>query len=359
MTEAKERIEFFAAANTAEGFVSYFDEVFFAPEIERRYIIKGGPGTGKSSLMRFIAHRAEQKGLEVEYYYCSSDTESLDGVIIGSRVAVFDGTAPHGYDTVIAGAQDEIINLGQFWDSQALENRLTEIRSFGTRKKGAYSAAYGYLSAANTIRSVADGSVIDCVDLKKLRHAAMRTYSRLELPSGETAGALTRQVRALGVHGEAELGTLQKMAKRTHLISDYYGTAYLYLSELEQLAIAHGARVLISRDVMDKTRAGSMLFASSGDYFTVAESANDANEVNTNEVINMKRFVDATGIGKIRFSWRSAMRACDNVKALALAELSEAGKAHAQIEKIYVPCMDFARQAEFSAALSEKILARF
>ena len=356
MIEAKEQIEFFAAANTAEGFLSYFDEVFFAPRIERRYIIKGGPGTGKSSLMRLIARRAEQKGLIVEYYYCSSDTESLDGVIIGSRVAIFDGTAPHSYDTVLAGAQDEIINLGQFWDSEALEGRLSDIRALGARKKQAYSEAYGYLAAASAIRSVADGSVMACVDIKKLRLAAMRTYSRLGLSEGESARVLTRQTHALGVHGEAELGTLRKMAKRTHLINDYYGTAYLYLSELERLVRARGVQVLVSRDVMDKSRIKSMLFIDSGDYFTVIEKANEAH---SNEIINMKRFVDAERIGRIRFSYRSAMRACDDVKSLALSSLSEAGKAHAEIEKIYVPCMDFTRQSVFSASLAEKILTRF
>ena len=50
---------FFAAANTGRGFVSYFDEIFFCDDIKQRYVIKGGPGTGKSSIMRRVAKRGE------------------------------------------------------------------------------------------------------------------------------------------------------------------------------------------------------------------------------------------------------------------------------------------------------------
>ncbi|MBQ4120809.1 MAG: hypothetical protein IJD35_02210, partial [Clostridia bacterium] len=50
---------YFAALNSHRGFCSYFP-VLFAPY--RRYIIKGGPGCGKSTLMKKIAQTAEEKG---------------------------------------------------------------------------------------------------------------------------------------------------------------------------------------------------------------------------------------------------------------------------------------------------------
>ena len=76
--------------NSYGGFVSHYRDCFAQ---ERRYIIKGGPGCGKSTLMRRIAHEAEQRGLEVEYYDCSSDPDSLDGIVLPSLgIAMFDGT---------------------------------------------------------------------------------------------------------------------------------------------------------------------------------------------------------------------------------------------------------------------------
>ena len=53
---------FFAAANSVKGFVSFYGEIFAAPSIERRYIIKGGPGTGKSSFMKKVARAAKDAG---------------------------------------------------------------------------------------------------------------------------------------------------------------------------------------------------------------------------------------------------------------------------------------------------------
>ncbi len=354
MVNKKEQVEFFAAANTADGFVSFFDEVFFSPRIEQRYIIKGGPGTGKSSLMRRIARRAADSGFEVEYYYCSSDTDSLDGIIIDSRVAVFDGTAPHSYDTVIAGARDEIVNLGDFWDSAALRGRVCEIEALAKDKKRAYSEAYGYLFAARSIRNVADSAALGCVDLPKLTAAVARTYARLEIPKSSPTSVLTRQTRAVGVRGEVELSTHERAARRTHVINDYYGTAYLYLCELLALVRSRGGRVALSRDLLDTSRPCDMLFLDTGDHFTVSDAPRGEGEAC---LINMKRFVHPEGIGKIRFSYRTAMRAYADVRALALSALHEAGNAHAELEKIYVPCMDFERQRGLSERLCEKILS--
>ena len=71
---------YFAALNGGKGFVSFFDDIF--SPLDRVYIIKGGPGTGKSKLMRDIAAEAVNKAYTVEYFCCSADPDSLDGIII-------------------------------------------------------------------------------------------------------------------------------------------------------------------------------------------------------------------------------------------------------------------------------------
>ena len=49
---------------------------------------------------------------------CSSDNNSLDGIVIPKlKIAILDGTA-HVVDPVFPGVVDEIINLGQFWDEK-------------------------------------------------------------------------------------------------------------------------------------------------------------------------------------------------------------------------------------------------
>ena len=60
--------KFFAAANTENGFYSLFDDVFSPESFRRIYILKGGPGTGKSTLMGNIGLIAQSKGYDAKTY---------------------------------------------------------------------------------------------------------------------------------------------------------------------------------------------------------------------------------------------------------------------------------------------------
>ena len=94
----KTKYNFFASSNSYDGFVSYFDNVFNSKNYTRIFILKGGPGTGKSTIMKKVAEYADTMNFYNEAIYCSSDSNSLDGVIISNekaKIAIIDGTAPH------------------------------------------------------------------------------------------------------------------------------------------------------------------------------------------------------------------------------------------------------------------------
>lgn len=89
-------ISYFLGANSYNGFYSLYDSFTSLPEIKRLYIIKGGPGCGKSTFMKAIATAANEAGYDVERVLCSADPDSLDGIYIpGLHIAYVDGTAPH------------------------------------------------------------------------------------------------------------------------------------------------------------------------------------------------------------------------------------------------------------------------
>ena len=48
-------IHYFLAANTVNGFYSLSDEITKSDDTKFLYILKGGPGCGKSSFMRTVA----------------------------------------------------------------------------------------------------------------------------------------------------------------------------------------------------------------------------------------------------------------------------------------------------------------
>ena len=53
-------IHYFAGANTARGFYSCFEHIVPASQRKRMFYIKGGPGVGKSTLMRRMAKAAAE-----------------------------------------------------------------------------------------------------------------------------------------------------------------------------------------------------------------------------------------------------------------------------------------------------------
>ena len=90
-------IEYFLGANSPTGFYSLYDHLLPPEQARAIYILKGGPGCGKSTLMRRVGAWAEEAGLKTEYILCSGDPDSLDAVILPAvGAAIVDGTAPQG-----------------------------------------------------------------------------------------------------------------------------------------------------------------------------------------------------------------------------------------------------------------------
>ena len=135
--------KYFLAANSCRGFVSKF-EVNIRTDY-KTYIIKGGPGTGKSSFMKKIAENANGKMI---LYPCSSDPESLDGIFLEKqKILILDGTAPHTVDPKYPAVCENILNFGEFWDSEKLENK-TEIIEITNQNKALHKTASRYILAA-------------------------------------------------------------------------------------------------------------------------------------------------------------------------------------------------------------------
>ena len=92
----EQSLRFFLGANTPQGFVSRFDQLADANDGWRTFVIKGGPGTGKSTMIQKIAQRIREEYGDVETIRCSSDVDSYDAVIAEClKLSVADGTAPH------------------------------------------------------------------------------------------------------------------------------------------------------------------------------------------------------------------------------------------------------------------------
>lgn len=158
----------FPGGNTSQGFYSYYDNII-RPDANRIFVIKGGPGVGKSTLMRSIGETMLNLGYDVEFHCCSSDNGSLDGVCIPEiGVAMLDGTAPHVVDPKNPGAVDEILNLGEFWDEEEIRKNKNGVLTTNRRIGRFFGMAYFSLKEAKAIQEEWESYISESMDWSKV-----------------------------------------------------------------------------------------------------------------------------------------------------------------------------------------------
>lgn len=333
---------FFAASNSADGFKNYYGECF--ERADRLFIIKGGPGTGKSTLMRKIADMAEARGGEVERYFCSSDHTSLDGVLFeckGERVGIIDGTFPHPYIEKLPGLREETVNTGSFWDRKILKENSDRIRELCRSKSARYNAAYAYLRACGNLHEVYNSYDKSRVNTHKMQGAVSRLMKKI--PDGQEYYALPALINCIGMLGQAHLDTFEESADKIYLICGD-GGAESYLRMLLDGARQKKLKVRVAQSPIYYRELDGVYLEEPGLWF-VKDSAlpEDTREKYRDKIrtVNMARFY-------LRDSQDSSKREKKYCKKLlgmcidgARGELSRAGEYHFELEQIYKSAMDF------------------
>lgn len=144
------KIELFAGLNGIDGYVPLLE--YTLSPMKRVFILKGSPGSGKSTVMKRIAARAEAEGHPLTVIRCSSDPDSLDGVMLTDLgVAVADGTSPHSLDPKKYGIREVTVSLEDTFDYDRLGffsgrlGRLFEKKAMYVRAASSCIAAFGKL----------------------------------------------------------------------------------------------------------------------------------------------------------------------------------------------------------------------
>lgn len=151
MSKNKNR-HMFLGNNTSQGFYSLFKNLISQEYANRIICLKGGPGTGKSSLMKKLAFYFKSNSYAVEEYHCSSDDQSLDAILVKElKVAILDGTAPHTTDPVTPGAVDKIIDLAKALNYKNLINYKAEIIDIEKDISESFNRAYTFFNSASQV----------------------------------------------------------------------------------------------------------------------------------------------------------------------------------------------------------------
>lgn len=141
---------YIACANTSSGVVSYFDYVL--RDADRVYILKGGPGCGKSTFMKRIGYELLNEGCNVEFVYSASDLNSLDAIVIKDiNVVIVDGNTPHIIDPKYPGAVERILDFGDYGDIDYLRANKDSIKEYIDKIDKEYEELFTILGRAKLI----------------------------------------------------------------------------------------------------------------------------------------------------------------------------------------------------------------
>ncbi len=335
-------MSFFAASNSADGFKNYYGECF--ERADRLFIIKGGPGTGKSTFMRRVADMAEARGGSVERYFCSSDHTSLDGVLFDCGdecVGIIDGTFPHPYIEKLPGLRDEIINTGSFWNRKILKQNSDKIRELCTSKTASYDNAYAYLRACGNLNEVYSSYDKSKINIEKMTGAITRLMQKI--PNGQGYRSLPALVNSIGMLGQAHLNTFEELAEKIYIISDGCGAESFLRILLDiakeknlEIRIAHSS--IYCREIDGIYLEGSKLW-----FVKEAALSNDAKEKYSAKTrnINMDRFCLSDTHEQNKKEKKYCKRLLQRCIDGAGRELARAGEYHFELEQIYKSAMDF------------------
>lgn len=328
-------LSFFASANSGQGFVSFFEDIFSG--LKRNYIIKGGPGTGKSSLMKNAARAAEDKGMTVERFYCSSDPDSLDGIIIQElSTGITDGTAPHTRDPKYPGAADDIIDLGAFWDKRALTKSRAYIKETVDRKAQLYRDTYSCLNAALTLDRIIKRRLSQVVEGDTLNSLARTYINDIPYVSGKQSIRLTD---AISAKGHCRLLPYTKQAERIYNIKDSYGIASLFMNGLSQALYGRG--MVISYEALNTDNV-NMIYLPQGRILFCVNA-------------DMGEKIDLDALFSNEPDTESIKAHKNALLSEAYTLMMQASELHFSLEDIYISAMDFDAKEQYEKNLINEI----
>ncbi|MDO5010830.1 MAG: PRK06851 family protein [Intestinibacter bartlettii] len=345
----------FPGGNTANGFYSFFDYIIPC-DVNRIFCLKGGPGVGKSSFMKKMAREFTKMGYDVELHYCSSDPSSLDGVVIKElNVVMIDATAPHTVDPKIPGAVDEILNFGEFWDGEKIEENKDKIKSCNADISECFQRAFRFLKSAEPIYMDIESKISKCMDWTKVSKMTDEFVEKVF--AGVEFGGKKAYVRHLFGSAITPVGYLDYSDSLFDGVENIYylqgdigsGKSGL-LKALYTRAEQKGLDVEVYHFplVVDKLQA---VYIPALDLAVTTSS-----RFKDKEIIDLNSCVDEEKLNKYTDEVRFDKDLVDYLMNNAISNLKRAKFNHDIIEDYYIPAMDFEKVEALKNEIIERIL---
>lgn len=357
---ASYEIQYFLGANSPAGFYSLYSELLPPETANAIYILKGGPGCGKSTLMRRVAQRASRR---VRRWSTSSAPGTRTPWTAWSSPAwgppLVDGTAPHVVEPKYPGAVEQYVNLGDCYDRAGLRAIRGKILTCMDGYKEHYQRAYRCLDAAAGIQTDVRAMLAAPALEEKLAARAHGILSRELKPKRSAPSGRVKQ-RFLDAVSHKGLITLFQTARaqctRIYELSDRYGLSHLLLTHLLAGAVMGGYDVVACPDPMAPERLSHLLVPELGLAFLSASPARPF-PGRPSRRLRLDAMVDRELLRRSRARLRFAQKVSSALTGEAVESLAQAKAMHDGLEALYNPYVDFARVQEMADRVAEELLS--
>ncbi len=327
---------FFLGANSPGGFRSLYDD-FIDPASDHLFILKGGPGCGKSTFMKTLGRAVRGSGESVEYIHCSGDPDSLDGVYFPAlRVGYVDGTAPHVIEPRLFGAAESYVDLGAFFDLAMLRERREAIETLTREYKSHYAAAFRRLTALEALTPLDPPRDTAEAALKRAGGIISREFRPMGAGPGRAARRFLSGYTWRGRMSYFE--SVPALADRVYVLDNETGAGYTLLASLAEAARVRGLGAILCRSPLRPEVTEHLILPELGLAF-VTETRKSPYP---GECYRHLRLDAARPLGyDERAEAKRMAKLREAVLEEAVSELRGAKAAHDLLEQQYIPAMDF------------------
>ncbi|MBO5784269.1 MAG: hypothetical protein J6R33_04810 [Clostridia bacterium] len=347
--------ESFLGVNSESGFASFYRD--FVDGRTRVFVIKGGPGTGKSTLMRKVAQGACEKGYDVELLHCSSDPDSLDAVYMAqTNTCILDGTPPHVVEPPLPGAVGRLVDLYQFWDHERLTAQAAQIKKTNQTIHNLYSRIYLYLGAAGRLQRDLTSIGATLLNRAKLRGYTDRLCARYIRSRIGTATEEKRFFSAFTPQGVTFYPPSGLGIERQLVLEDEYGILSRMLEVVRLRAIKANHRIISGYSPLMPDQLTQLILPDAGLMLCLSNSMHKM-EAQPYCRIHVSRFLDTAIEEQHKAKLAFLRRSRDEILKEACDLLSACHKEHDCLEEFYKGTIDYAALDAYTQTLIAQILS--
>lgn len=350
-------VSFFFGANNKNGYCSLYNSLYSPYEEGKHLLLKGGPGTGKSTLMKKVAEKLEKKGYFVERGYCSADPGSLDIVLAPEiNFSILDATAPHTFDPKMPGVSEHIVDLGVAWDRNYLKSHIYEIGELIKDNTLQHKKAVDFTGVAARIEQESAAICAGFIDEDKLLRYVKRLAARIiperkGVPEGKVKKRFLSAVSPDGI--AVQYDTVVALSEKIITVEDEFSAVSPYIAEyISAYAVNNGYDVYqcfcplfpkykIEHIIIPELKTA--VFTENAYHYSIDDGE---------KTVHASRFYDKTAFKGNKEKLNLQKKAKKELIDEAVKKLSIAKDIHDRLEEYYIKATDFDTINE----IGEKIL---